>query len=148
MIEMTIISEDEVFNAVVFEFTDLPKDKHFELRDNMIASILKISYLKWLNDLEILEYRFDVGFQDLISFAKFEIDFDQYYSRVLSKSPNAKLTDKLIIEDKIKALKKTNPSLLQLCNGHYLIIALLTNIQNTLEKFEILMKKLWLVLVG
>ena len=47
-----------------------------------------------------------------------EIDFDQYLDRVLSKSPNARITDKSTILDKINALKATNPNPLQLCNGH------------------------------
>ncbi|NJD78626.1 MAG: DUF4435 domain-containing protein [Candidatus Methanoperedens sp.] len=116
--EMILISEDEVFSSIVFEFTDLPKDKHSEIRNNIMLSIEQIGYLKWLNEKENLEYKFEAGFQDLISFVNLKIDFDQYFVRVLSNSPNAKITDKTIILDKMKVLKATNPNPLQLCNGH------------------------------
>ncbi|MBU3967519.1 MAG: DUF4435 domain-containing protein [Euryarchaeota archaeon] len=116
--EMILISEDEVFSSLVFEYTDLPKDKHSETRNNILFSIEQISYLKWLNEKENLEYKFDAGFQDLLSFEGLEIDFDQYFTRILSKSPNAKITDKTIILDKMRVLKATNPNQLQLCNGH------------------------------
>ncbi|MCD4843116.1 MAG: DUF4435 domain-containing protein [Methanosarcinales archaeon] len=116
--EMILISEDEVFSALIYEYTDLPKEKHSDIRNNIIVSIEQICYLKWLNEEEDLEYKFEAGFQDLISFVNLEIDFEQYFSRVLYKSPNAKITDKSIILDRMKALKDTNPNPWQLCNGH------------------------------
>lgn len=116
--EMMLVSEDEVFSALTFEFTDLPKDKHSDMRNNIIVSIEQISYLKWLNEEENLEYKFEAGFQDLLSFVNFKIDFKQYFSRVLSKSPNAKITDKTIIINKMKVLEDSNPNPLHLCNGH------------------------------
>lgn len=116
--EMILISENEVFSSLVFEYTDLPKDRHSEIRNKIMFSIEQISCLKWLNEIENLEYKFDAGFQDLISFTNLKIDFDKYFTRVLSQSPNAKITDKTIIQDKIRILKDTNPDPLQLCNGH------------------------------
>jgi hypothetical protein len=116
--EMILVSEDDVFSSLVFEFTDLPKDKHSEIRNNIMLSIEQIGYLKWLNEKENLEYKFGAGFQDLISFVNLEMDFDQYFARVLSNSPKAKITDKTIIIDKMRVLKDTNPNPLQLCNGH------------------------------
>ncbi len=117
-IEMVLISEDDAFSPLVFEYTNLPKHKHNEIRTNIMDLIEQIGYLKWLNDKENLEYKFEAGFQDLISFANHKIDFNQYFERVLSKSPNAKITDKTIILDKMRILKDTNPNPLQLCNGH------------------------------
>ncbi len=116
--EMILISEDEIFSSLLFEYTDLPKDRHSETRNNIIFSIEQISFLKWLNEKENLEYKFDAGFQDLISFVNLKIDFDQYFTRVLSQSPNAKITDTTVIQDKIRVLKETKPDPLQLCNGH------------------------------
>lgn len=116
--EMILISEDEVFSSLVFEYTDLSKDKHSKIRNNIMLSIEQIGYLKWLNEKENLEYKFGAGFQDLISFVNLKIDFDQYFARVLSQSPNAKITDKTIIQGKMSILKATNPNPLQLCNGH------------------------------
>jgi len=115
--EMMLISEDEVFSALIFEYIS-PSENHSEIRNNIITSIEQVSYLKWLNEKDDLEYNFKPGFQDLISFVNLEIDFEQYFNKVLSKSPNAKITDKTIILGKIKALKDTAPHPLQLCNGH------------------------------
>ena len=122
--EMMIISEDEVFSALIFEYTSLIKDKHSEARNNIMLVIEQISLLRWLNEKENLEYTFDAGFQDLISFANLKIDFNQYFSRVISKSPKAKLTDLTEVLKKMKDLKNINPDSSQLCNGHDFMKAL------------------------
>jgi hypothetical protein len=122
--EMILASEDDVFGALVFEFTDFTKDKHSEIRNNIMISIEQISYLKWLNEKEHLGFQVDASFQDLISFGKLEVDFDQYFKRVLSKSPNATITNKEIVLQKMKTLKEQNPDSFQLCNGHDFIKAL------------------------
>lgn len=116
--EMIIISEDEVFSALIFEHLDLPNEKHSDIRNNILISIEQIGYLKWLNEEENLQYKFETGFQDLISFVNLEINFEEYFTRILSNSPNAKITDKTIILAKMKVLKDKNPDPLQLCNGH------------------------------
>lgn len=116
--EMIIISENEVFSALIIEHLDLANEKHSDIRNNILISIEQIGYLKWLNEEENLQYKFEAGFQDLISFVNLEINFDEYFTRVLSKSPNAKITDKTIILAKMKTLKNINPDPLQLCNGH------------------------------
>ncbi len=118
-IEMMLVSEDDSISTIVFEFTDIPKEKHNSIREKVIASIEQISLLKWLNDSENLEIVFEkAGFQDLISFAQLTIDFDQYFSRLLSKSPNAKISDINIIKSKIANLKALDAHPYQLCNGH------------------------------
>lgn len=122
--EMILVSEDDVFSAFIFEYTSLTKDKHSEIRNNIMTSIEQIGLLKWLNEKEHLGFNIEAGFQDLISFVNLEIDFNQYFSRVLSKSPNAKLTDKEIILQKMKTLKETSPNSFQLCNGHDFVKAL------------------------
>ena len=116
--EMMLISEDEIFSALMFEYTDLSKDKYSETRNNIMFSIEQISYLKWLNEEEDLDYNFKFGFHEFISFENFKINFSQYFARVLNKSPNAKIKDEKIILEKMKALKDTDPHPLQLCNGH------------------------------
>lgn len=121
--EMSLISQDEVFSALIFEFTDIPKANHTSVRDSIIKAIEQISYLKYLNHLNSLELKFEAGFQDLISFANLEIDFTQYFARVLSKSPNAKVTDSTILLTQMNALKSANPNPFQLCNGHDFIKA-------------------------
>jgi hypothetical protein len=129
--EMLLISEDDVLSALIFEYTPFKKDKHSTIRNNIIASIEQISLLKWVNDKENLEYKFDAGFQDLISFANLEFDFAQYFKRILSKSQNAKLTDFSTVQLKLKNLKDFNPDPYQLCNGHDFMKALSKFISET-----------------
>jgi len=119
--EMTILSDKGVLSALVFEFSDKPKNEHPGLRDNIIESIKMIGYLKWLNSRESLELKFECGFDDLVSFTNLNIDFNTYFQRVLSKSPNARITDINVIKTKIAQLEKLNPDMLQLTNGHDLM---------------------------
>jgi hypothetical protein len=117
-LEMSIIAVDEIFSALLFEHTTIPKADHASIRSNIFKSIEKISLLKWLNEIEDLEISFEAGFQDLISFQKLDIDFSRYFSRLLSKSPNAKEADPDVILNKIDRLRNMNPKQFQLCNGH------------------------------
>jgi hypothetical protein len=72
-----------------------------------------------------LEIVFDkAGFQDLLSFVNLTIDFDQYFSRLLSKSPNAKIVDIATIKSEMDALKTLNKHPYQICNGHDFVKAL------------------------
>jgi len=122
--EMILVSEDDVFSALIFEYTAIAKDKHNAIRNNVIAAIKQVGHLRLLNDRENIEYSFEPTFKDLISFSKAEIDFSQYFMRVLSKSPNAKIKDSIIVEGKINALKGIDFDNLQLTNGHDFIKAL------------------------
>jgi hypothetical protein len=118
-IEMTLVSEDTVFSALVFEYTNIPPADHAAIRSDIIKSIEQLSLLKWLNYKKNLKIVFSkTGFQDLISFTNLKIDFAQYFQRLLSQSPNAKITDVKIILSEMKKLKKLKPQSFQLCNGH------------------------------
>jgi len=120
-IETTILSDNDVLSTLVFEFSDMPKNEHLDLRTNIIESIKMVGYLKWLNNMENLEFKFDSGFYDLVCFVNLNIDFDTYFMRVLSKSPNAQITDISIIKGKIAQLEIRNPDMLHLTNGHDLV---------------------------
>jgi hypothetical protein len=118
-IEMTMIAEDEIFSAIVYEFTDIQKEKHNELRAILLKTIEEISLLKWINDQDSLNLTFrNVGFIDLISFERQSVDFVQYFARVLSKSDTPLISQFEIILDKINELKLRDPAPFQLCNGH------------------------------
>jgi hypothetical protein len=124
-IEMSLISDDDSISTIIFEFTDIPEANHNSIREKVISTIEQISLLKWLNYNENLEIVFDrTGFQDLISFANLTIDFDQYFNRLLSKSPNAKIVNIATIKSKMNALKSLNKNAYHLCNGHDFIKAL------------------------
>lgn len=121
-IEITMLAQDSVLNSLLFEFTNDPKERHLQFRDNMLKAIEMVGYLKWLNDKENLVLKFSSsGFQDLVLFANFEINFNQYLQRVLVKSTNAKIKDKKVINKKISELIKLKPDLMQLTNGHDLL---------------------------
>lgn len=122
--EMTLISEDETLNAVLFEYTHQPKEKHTKIRGAIVKSIEQISFLKWLNTRENLILSFKFDFQDLISYNPPMIDFDKYFKRVLSKSPSAKVTDIEIILHKITKLMNTDINQFQMLNGHDFIKSL------------------------
>jgi len=122
--EMSLVSENHTFSTIVFEFTDSPVEQHNSIRENIIKSIEQISFLKWLNEIENLDIVFDkTGFLDLISFTNFSMNFEQYFNRLMSKSPIAKITDFNTIVAKIEDLKTKNPNIYQLCNGHDFIKA-------------------------
>lgn len=122
-IEMTIISHIPTLNALMFEYTKAPVEQHLEIRDKVINSIASLSCLKWLNFRENLKFQFRPGFQDLISFTDVDINIQEYISRVLSKSPNAQITDIEVLSKEIESLKALNPDFLQLTNGHDLLKA-------------------------
>lgn len=122
-IEMSLIADDETINSIIIEYTDIPAIDHNLIREKIISTIEKISLLKWLNYSENLEIVFDTGFQDLLSFVNMTINFDQYFSRLISKSPNAKIVDIATIKSKINNLKALNKHPYQLCNGHDFIKA-------------------------
>ena len=124
-IEMTLIAEDAVFSAILFELTNKQKQEHSAIRTAIFNIIEAISLLKWLNDREDLKIEFGkTGFQDLISLAHSNIDFPQYFSRLLGKSENIRINDIAIVQEKINALKTRQPNPFQLSNGHDFMKAL------------------------
>ncbi len=117
-IEMTMLHNDSIFSALVFEYTDVEKKQHIDVRNAIFKAIEKISYLKWFNEVENLELSFSRGFQDLINCVNNTIDFNQYLERVISTSPNNKIKDINFIDAKLKQLQENDPDLFQLTNGH------------------------------
>jgi len=119
-VEMMILAETDVLFSVLSNYADISsRNACFILRDKLLKIIEKISYLKWLNDRENFKFTFDgIGFQHLISLTGSQLDFNQYFSNLLSNSPDAAIKDLTIILQKINALIPNSPDLLQLTNGH------------------------------
>lgn len=118
-IEMTLVAELSVFSAILSEFTDIEINRHETIREEIMRLIEPISLIKWLNDTEKLEISFKKpSFQDLLNFSNWQIDFNEYFTRLISKSPNATITDFSTIVNKLQTLKTRQPNMLQLCNGH------------------------------
>ena len=122
--EMTILAQIKVWNALFSEYSHLKKAEQLEIKENLLKTISDISYLRWLNDIENLELKFKAGFINLIDFDTYNINFAEYFRRILRKSPNARLSDINVIQEKIATLKTQNPDLLQLTNGHDFVATL------------------------
>lgn len=120
-VEMTMLSQQKILNAMLFEYTELPKTEHIAFRDKIMQAIEKTSYLKWLNDREHLELEFATSLQELFCTADLSFDFATYLDRVLAKSSNTQLKDVDVIIKKINKLMLQQPDLLQLTNGHDLV---------------------------
>ncbi len=117
--EMVMVSVEEVFSSILFEFTNLRQDEHQLIREHILKSISFIGYLKWLNEIEKLEINFDgIDFDKLIDIQSFEIDKNKLINMALNQSPNAKERDISILLTKINSLINVSHNLYQLCNGH------------------------------
>jgi predicted nuclease of predicted toxin-antitoxin system len=132
-IEMTILNQLYVLNALLFEYTSLPKEKHIELKENLMKALSMLSCLKWLNDKESLELKFSPGFLDLLSFQEFELNFSEYLKRIISKSPEAKIKDETEIREKITILLQENPDFMQLTNGHDMLNTFAQYFKNNIQ---------------
>ena len=117
-IEMIFFSNDDLFSSILSEHTKLSKGEHRQVRDNILAILENVGYLKWLNDLEKPKFNFNFSFVDLIDFQKNEIEVEKYFNRVLSKSQNPAIEDFNIVIEAIIRLKTRNSDLYHLCNGH------------------------------
>ncbi len=121
-IELTLLSQESVVNALFHEFTTVQVNQHNNLLSKLITSIEKLSYLKWLNEIEDLQLQFSrTGFQDIVSFPEFELDFIEYLKRILSNSPNAVISDYEVIMNKLSKLFDESFDQKQLTNGHDLL---------------------------
>jgi hypothetical protein len=117
--EMKMISVEEVFSSILFEFTNIKQEEHGSVRDNILKAISFIGYFKLLNEIEKLEINFDgIDFDKLIDIQTFEIDKNKLIDTALRQSPNAKERDTSILLAKINSLINVSHDLYQLCNGH------------------------------
>ncbi len=122
---MTMLHQESVLNAILFEFSDLQKNQQQDLLNSIMHSIKAFGLLKWLNHIENLELNFKKPvYHNLISFNSQSMDTDQYIDRVLSKSPNARMDNMDELKQKMTLLEAKNPNLYQLTNGHDLMKAL------------------------
>lgn len=124
-IEMMMIAIDEIFSDIIIEYSNIPQEKHSNIRMNILKAIAFIGYVKWYNEINNLEFNFKgTRFSDVIDHSNFSLKEDKYLSKLLSQSPNAKRTDVVLIKEEINKLKNAAFDLLQLCNGHDFMIAL------------------------
>jgi hypothetical protein len=117
--EMNMISVEEVFSSILFEFTNLKQEEHGAVRDNILKAISFIGYFKLLNEIEKLEINFEgIDFDKLIDIQTFEIDKKTLIDTALNQSPNTKERNTSILLGKINSIISVRHNLYQLCNGH------------------------------
>ena len=117
--EMNMISVEEVFSSILFEFTNLKQEEHGAVRDNILKAISFIGYFKLLNEIEKLEINFEgIDFDKLIDIQTFEIDKNTLIDTALNQSPNTKERNTSILLGKINSIISVSHNLYQLCNGH------------------------------
>ncbi len=117
--EMVLVSFDEIFSAILFEYTQFKREEHKVVRENILKAIRVVGYLRWLNEIEVLEIKFDIiDFGSIFNEKSFQFDEKELLSMIIKRSPNAKIKDASLLLSKINQLMDVNHDLFQLCNGH------------------------------
>lgn len=117
--EMVLVSFDEIFSAILFEYTQLKKEEHKVVRENILKAIRFVGYFRWLNEIEVLEIEFDrLDFGSLFDEKNFHLNEKELVSMALERSRKARINDTSLLLSKISQLMDVNHDLFQLCNGH------------------------------
>jgi Protein of unknown function (DUF4435) len=117
--EIMIAACDDVFSAILCEFSDKQKETHAPLKVQLLESLRFMSCFRWHNDTNRIGLAFEhVGFNDLFDIKNFNFNKQQYVQKVVLKSPNAKIKDPILLLLAVEQLSEGSHELLQLCNGH------------------------------
>jgi hypothetical protein len=75
--------------------------------------------MRWFNEKNNLEFNFSgITFGDVFDYKTLTIDKKALITKVINRSPNAKMKDLEAIHNEVTKLEKVDDNLLQLCNGH------------------------------
>lgn len=132
--EMMMVASNQTFSAILYEFCNLSKEEHEITRKKLLESLRFISYFRWYNELNTLEFSFEgVTLGDIFEPKSCVIDNQRCVDKIAQKSKNAKITDIDTIFNHVLALKDDNHDHFQLCNGHDFmqVLALFLNAQNS-----------------
>lgn len=117
--EMLMVASNVTFSAILYEFSNLPQIEHEQIRKKLLEALRFISYFRWYNELNDLEFSFEgAGLGDIFEPKTFAMDNRKYVEKVVQKSRNAKITDINVIVTEIAKLADENHDSFQLCNGH------------------------------
>lgn len=130
--EMLMVASNVTFSAILHEFCNLPQAEHEKIRTKLLEAVQFISYFRWYNELNNLEFSFEAKLGDIFDPKTFTIDSKKYITKIISQSPNAKIRDIDIILTQVANLKDENHDNFQLCNGHDFmsVLALFLNTHN------------------
>ncbi len=131
--EMIMVASSATFSAILHEFCSLSQTEHNKIRQKLLAALRFVSYFRWYNELNKLEFSFEgATFGDIFNAQTFAIDNQKYVEKVVQQSRNAKITDIETILAVVNQLADENHDSFQLCNGHDFlnILALYLTTQN------------------
>ncbi|MES2829463.1 MAG: DUF4435 domain-containing protein [Bacteroidota bacterium] len=124
-IEMVLLSNDEVLNSLMIEYSNIDSDNYISTRNNLMEVLENISYFKWYNELLGCGFNFEaVSILPVITFNPVTCDFSTYFNRIVAKSPSAAEIELDVLMDKINDLRGLDPDKFHLCNGHDLMVVL------------------------
>lgn len=107
--EMLMAASDTTFSAVLHEFCDLPRTVHEKLRKDLLIALRFVSYLRWFNELNRLEFSFEgATFGDIFVPNDFSIDNQKYVEKIILKSKNAQITAIDVILEEVSKLADEN----------------------------------------
>jgi hypothetical protein len=132
--EIMMVVSDATFSAILYEFCNLPQIEHDKIRKKLFEALRFISYFRWYNELNNLEFSFEgASLGDIFEPKTFTMNNQKYVEKVVEKSKNAKIRDISAILTEIAKLEDENHNHLQLCNGHdfIAILVLFFNIKPT-----------------
>lgn len=135
--EMLMVASNATFSAILHEFCSLSQVEHEKIRQKLLEALRFISYFRWYNELNNLEFSFEnVGLGDVFEPKTFTINNKKCIEEVIQKSKNAKIRDINTISTEIEKLVNENHDNFQLCNGHDFIkiLVLFLNNREVIEK--------------
>ncbi|MDD5113237.1 MAG: DUF4435 domain-containing protein [Methylobacter sp.] len=114
-VEMMMLSRDTVFEAVIAEYLPDRRNDFAVLRDELLASLVFLAGLRWLNDIECLEFNFKAGIAHFYDSINLAMDRRKCIERVEQCSANKKRIPQIQeIENKIAGVT----DYYNLCHGH------------------------------
>lgn len=114
--EMMLLSCDTVFESVVSEYIPVKRDNFEEIRHEILASLVFLAGVRWLNNTENLELNFKgLGLDNFYDAINLTLDKAKCIQEIESRSPNKKRPLQLDeIDQKIADIS----NYYNLCNGH------------------------------
>ena len=113
--EMMLLSCDETFESVVAEHLPARLNDFKNFRNQLLASLIFLGGMRWINDTECLELNFKGGLNNFYDANDLTLDNTKCIEEISTRSPNKKRT--VHVEEIVS--KITNISdYYNLCHGH------------------------------
>lgn len=113
--EMMLLSCDEAFESVIAEHLPVRLNDFKNFRNQLLASLIFLGGMRWLNDTECLEFNFKGGLNNFYDANNLTLDKFKCIQEIATRSPNKKRT--LQVEEVISKVANISDHY-NLCNGH------------------------------